>query len=81
MTLKNVDQDLFKHLEKWLGKNGIAKDPARYVQTKLPEKLLPLAKRRVILTEHNPRHHLPAQTRRALPRRPRIRLGRRALHL
>ena len=54
MTLKNVDQDLFKHLEKWLGKNGIAKDPARYVKTKLPEKLLPLAKRRVILTEHNP---------------------------
>ncbi len=54
MTLKNVDQDLFKHLEKWLGKNGIAKDPARYVKTKLPEKLRPAAARRVILTEHNP---------------------------
>ena len=54
MTLKNVDQDLFKHLEKWLGKNGIAKDPAPYVKTKLPEKLRPAAARRVILTEHNP---------------------------
>ena len=54
MTLKNVDQDLFKHLEKWLGKNGIAKDPARYVKTELPEKLRPAAARRVILTEHNP---------------------------
>ena len=54
MTLKNVDQDLFKHLEKWLGKNGIAKDPDRYVKTELPEKLRPAAARRVILTEHNP---------------------------
>ena len=81
MTLKNVDQDLFKHLEKWLGKNGIAKDPARYVQTKLPEKLLPLAKRRVILTEHNP--VIIFQLRRGVRFHDghEIRLGRRALHL
>ena len=54
MTLKNVDQDLFKRLRKWLGKNGIATDAAAYVETKLSEKLLPAAARRVQLTEHNP---------------------------
>ncbi len=54
VTLKSVDQDLFRHLEKLLGKGGLAKDPAPYVKTKLPEKLLPFAARRVKLTEHNP---------------------------
>ena len=54
VTLKSVDQDLFKHLEKLLGEKWAAKDPASYVKTKLPEKLLPFAARRVRLTEHNP---------------------------
>ena len=54
VTLKSVDQDLFKHLEKLLGKKWAARDPAPLIKTKLPDKLLPFAARRVKLTEHNP---------------------------
>ena len=54
LTLKSVDQDLFKHLEKLLGEKWVAKDPAPYVKTDLPKPLLPFAARRVQLTEHNP---------------------------
>ena len=54
VTLKSVDQDLFKHLEKLLGEKWVAKDSASLIKTKLPEALLPFAARRVRLTEHNP---------------------------
>ena len=54
VTLKSVDQDLFKHLDKLLGEKWVARDPAALIKTKLPEALLPFAARRVKLTEHNP---------------------------
>ncbi len=54
VTLKSVDQDLFKHLEKLLGEKWVAKDPVLLIKTRLRKSLVPSAARRVKLTEHNP---------------------------
>jgi ABC-type transport system substrate-binding protein len=54
LTLKKVDQDLFKKLRELLGPDAFAKDPAPYLPSDITGPARQAALQKVQLTEHNP---------------------------